>query len=112
MFSFNVQNKFISIAFAILQLTADHSSSLLLFSSSDFVHLPRFWTNIGFSPVAPLPLNNSQIAAELLSNNVKRNIEIIASLPNGAVDTIRTHWMLSLIRYIFIIFFIFVLFFK
>lgn len=99
MYLLTARNTYIYTALAILQLFILNSASLLLFSTSPFVPLPRFWTNVGFSPVAPLPLNNSEIAQELLSRHIKRNIEIIASLPNGAVDTVRTHWILSLLRY-------------
>lgn len=61
--------------------------------------LPRFWTNVGFSPTAQLPLNNSQIASFLLSDDVRINIELISALPNGAIETIRIHWLLSLIDF-------------
>lgn len=65
---------------------------------NDWIELPRFWTNVGFSPVAPLPLNSTQIASFLLSNDVQINIELIAALPNNAIETIRIHWLLSLIE--------------
>lgn len=61
--------------------------------------LPRFWTNAGFSPSAPLPLNNSQITAELLDRPVRTSLDLIAALPNKGVKHIRIHWLLSLIQY-------------
>lgn len=63
-----------------------------------FVQLPRFWTNVGFSPAAPLPLDSSQVADVLLSDDVQHNLEIIATLPNKAIATMRIHWLLSLVR--------------
>lgn len=60
--------------------------------------LPRFWTNTGFSPPAPLPLNNTQIIDELLDDDVHMSLDLIASLPNHAISHIRIHWLLSMIK--------------
>lgn len=68
------------------------------FSATNFQHLPRFWTNVGFSPAAPLPLNDSDVARILLSKDVRQNIEIIGALADRGVRTIRTHWILSLVK--------------
>lgn len=67
--------------------------------ANDYRPLPRFWTNVGFSPPAPLPLNNTQISAELLGNDVYVNTQLIAALPNHGIQHIRIHWLLSLIKF-------------
>lgn len=61
--------------------------------------LPRFWTNSGFSPSAPLPINRSFIVGELKSKSVYRNVEFIAALPNFGIKYIRIHWLLSLVEF-------------
>lgn len=61
--------------------------------------LPRFWTNSGLSPFAPLPFNQTDVAQQILTENMNRNMEIIAALPNSAVKHIRIHWLLSLIDF-------------
>lgn len=66
---------------------------------NEYRQLPRFWANVGFSPPAPLPLNNTQISAELLGNDVYVNTELIAALPIHGIQHIRVHWLLSLIKF-------------
>lgn len=61
--------------------------------------MPRFWTNVGFSPPAPLPLNNTQVTGELLGDDVRISNELIAALPNQGIEHIRIHWLLSLIKF-------------
>lgn len=55
--------------------------------------LPRFWTNTGFSPIGP---NSRKI---FLSSDTLTNIELIGSLPNEAIKSIRIHWLLDLLRF-------------
>ncbi|XP_055313832.1 alpha-L-iduronidase [Sitodiplosis mosellana] len=61
--------------------------------------LPRFWTQTGLSPSAPFPFNRTDVAQQLLSENMYRNMELISALPNGAIKHIRIHWLLSLIDF-------------
>lgn len=67
--------------------------------ANEYRPLPRFWANVGFSPPAPLPLNNTQISEELLGDDVQVNSELIAALPNHGIEHIRIHWLLSLIKF-------------
>lgn len=65
---------------------------------SSYNVLPRFWTNSGLSPFAPLPFNRTDVAQQLLTE-YGNNMEIISALPNSAVKHIRIHWLLSLIDF-------------
>lgn len=67
--------------------------------ANEYRPLPRFWANVGFSPPAPLPLNNIQISDDLLGDDVSINTELIAALPNHGIQHIRIHWLLSLIQF-------------
>lgn len=62
--------------------------------NENFKKLPRFWTNTGFCPTAPI----NQSESYFLSNDVKLNLEIISSLPNHGLSHVRVHWILELIR--------------
>lgn len=55
--------------------------------------LPRFWTNTGLAP--PAPVNTAGDYFEL--DDVKLNLEIIGSLPNHGVANVRIHWLLNLL---------------
>lgn len=68
-------------------------------AESNYKLLPRFWTNSGFSPSAPLPFNRTQIIVELQSNDVYQNLEFVAALPNTGIKYIRIHWLLSLVEF-------------
>lgn len=59
-------------------------------------YLPRFWTNTGFCP--PAPINDNSTISFFLSDDVATNIEIISALPNNALQTIRIHWLLNMIH--------------
>lgn len=59
-------------------------------------YLPRFWTNTGFCP--PAPINGNSTINFFLSDDVATNIEIISALPNNGLHTIRIHWLLNMIR--------------
>lgn len=63
-----------------------------------YKQLPRFWKNCGFSPPAPLPINNAQVTSELLSKDVYLNIEYLAALPNFGIQYVRIHWLLSMLK--------------
>lgn len=54
--------------------------------------LPRFWTNTGFSPIGV------DIKEVLLSSDILTNIDLISSLPNKGLETVRIHWILDLIN--------------
>uniref|UniRef100_A0A336ML52 CSON002247 protein n=1 Tax=Culicoides sonorensis TaxID=179676 RepID=A0A336ML52_CULSO len=54
--------------------------------------LPRFWTNTGFSPIG------NEIEKVFLSNDTLTNIELISSLPNNGLNSIRIHWILDLVN--------------
>lgn len=87
---------------AIVSFAADHVVAVSITvhkRANEYRPLPRFWTNVGFSPPAPLPLNNTQIRAELLGNDVYVNTQLIAALPNHGIQHIRIHWLLSLIKF-------------
>lgn len=95
----------VSIVF-ILVLSACIGSSQSLnlfinFNSNNVVYkeLPRFWTNSGFSPSAPLPFNRSGVVIELQSPPVHQNLEFIAALPNSGIKYIRIHWLLTLVEF-------------
>ena len=55
--------------------------------------LPRFWTNTGFAP--PAPVENVTYFFE--SKDVHLNLEIIGSLPNKGISNVRIHWLLNLL---------------
>ena len=55
--------------------------------------LPRFWTNTGFAPPAPI----ENVTEFFDSNDVKLNLEIIGSLPNQGIQNVRIHWLLNLL---------------
>lgn len=81
---------------------SSHSLNLFInFNSSNVVYkeLPRFWTNSGFAPSAPLPFKRSGVANELQSSPVYQNLEFIAALPNSAIKYIRIHWLLTLVEF-------------
>lgn len=55
--------------------------------------LPRFWTNTGFCPIG------KNISEALLSTDTLLNIELLGTLPNYGLKTIRIHWLLDLIKH-------------
>lgn len=62
-------------------------------ATSEVKKLPRFWANTGFAP--PEPVDK---AAEFFeSDDVKRYLEIIGSLPNQGIRNVRIHWLLNLL---------------
>lgn len=65
--------------------------------NENYKELPRFWTNTGFCPPAPI----NQSGSYFLSNDVKFNLEIISSIPNFGLSHVRvhSHWILELIRF-------------
>jgi hypothetical protein len=63
-------------------------------ATKDLKKLPRFWTNVGFSPSEPV----DKIDKYLMSDDLQRNLEIIGSLPNKGIENIRIHWLLNLIK--------------
>lgn len=68
----------------------------LRISVGDVKALPRFWTNTGFCP--PAPIHDNATIDFFLSDDVSTNIEMIGALPNQALSTIRIHWLLNLVR--------------
>lgn len=89
------------LAFGLFGIRNTAAVSITLHTrTNEYRPLPRFWANVGFSPPAPLPLNRTQISAELLSDDVLVNTELIAALPNHGIEHIRIHWLLSLLRYV------------
>lgn len=55
--------------------------------------LPRFWTNTGFAPPAPV----ENVTDFFESKDVHLNLEIIGSLPNKGISNVRIHWLLNLL---------------
>lgn len=55
--------------------------------------LPRFWTNTGFAPPAPV----ENVTDFFQSKDVHLNLEIIGSLPNQGISNVRIHWLLNLL---------------
>ncbi|XP_063704831.1 alpha-L-iduronidase isoform X2 [Culicoides brevitarsis] len=53
--------------------------------------LRRFWTNTGFAPIGNDPRE------VLLSSDTLTNVDLISSLPNQGLETIRIHWLLDLV---------------
>lgn len=84
--------------FVLICLVHNYEANLILNLHANTV-LPRFWTNTGLSPMAPLPFNRTYVNQQLLSENMKRNMEIVSALPNIAVKHIRIHWLLSLVNF-------------
>lgn len=85
-----------------LFFTANADNDLLIRLDSfrsTYKQLPRFWINSGFSPPAPLPINNTVVVQELLNKDVRMNIEYLAALPNVGISHVRIHWLLSLVRF-------------
>lgn len=75
-------------AFAIVRLQMDYVAG-----TEDMKKLPRFWTNTGFSPPEPV----EHVDGYFESDDVKMNLEIIGSLPNGGIRNVRVHWLLNLV---------------
>lgn len=101
-------NRFIIFIFIFIFnfiLTNSNNDFVINLDSKEnsYIKLSRFWTNSGFSPSAPLPFNRSQIIQELQVNDVYRNMDYVAALPNFAIKYIRIHWLLSLMQFKYII---------
>lgn len=69
------------------------SSLVINVDSKKLKPLPRFWTNTGFCPIG------TNISEALLSNDTLLNIELLGTLPNNGLKTIRIHWLIDLIKY-------------
>lgn len=82
---------FITSILVIIVVKETHQS--LLLSASQPKKLSRFWTNTGFSPIG----QKFELKDILLSSDTLTNLEIISSLPNKALETVRIHWVLDLI---------------
>lgn len=96
------ENKVILIFIGFSLFVAVHCNSMsinLNRNVSNYMELPRFWTNSGFSPSAPLPFNRLHVVDQLKADDVYRNLDLISALPNRAVKYIRMHWLLSLVEF-------------
>lgn len=62
-------------------------------ATSEVKKLPRFWANTGFAPSEPV----EEAADFFETEDVKRNLEIIGSLPNQGIRNVRIHWLLNLL---------------
>lgn len=62
-------------------------------ATNEVKKLPRFWTNTGFAPPEPV----DKAADFFETDDVKRNLEIIGSLPNQGIRNVRIHWLLNLL---------------
>lgn len=62
-------------------------------ATNEVKKLPRFWVNTGFAPPEPV----DKAADFLETDDVKRNLEIIGSLPNQGIRNVRIHWLLNLL---------------
>lgn len=71
--------------------------SLKIKDHNNYVYLPKFWKGTGLSPAAPLPFNRTDVAHQLLTDDMYFNMEYVASLPNSGIKYIRIHWLLSLV---------------
>lgn len=98
--------KVLIVFILVLSAFIGSSRSLNLFINFDsnnnnnvYKMLPRFWTNSGFSPSAPLPFNRSNVANELQSAAIYQNLEFVAALPNSGIKYIRIHWLLTLVEF-------------
>lgn len=63
-------------------------------ATKEMKKLPRFWTNVGFSPPEPV----DKVDEYMMNIDVHRNLEIIGSLPNKGIENVRIHWLLNLIK--------------
>lgn len=86
--------------FAFISYLTCHGALASVNIEIDFVkgaenvkRLPRFWTNTGFAPPEPIGSVNEFFA----SDDVNLNLEIIGSLPNEGIKTVRIHWLLNLL---------------
>lgn len=61
--------------------------------------LSRFWTNTGFCPPAPTD-NSSTLAEFFLSEKVTRNLDYVSALPNNGLKSVRIHWLINLIEFV------------
>ena len=57
---------------------------------TSFKLMERFWTNSGFSPMG----NYSNF---LQSKDTQLALELMSSLPNQGLNSVRIHWLLDLI---------------
>lgn len=83
--------------------TGNSILNLKIEDHNNFVYLPRFWKGSGLSPTAPLPFNRTDIAHQLLTDDMFFNMEYVASLPNSGIKYIRIHWLLSLVAFKYIV---------
>lgn len=90
---------------------SEHNSLIDSLSSSQRINfeidfknvkkLHRFWTNTGFCP--PPPTNDSTILAGFfLSEKSLQNMEYISALPNNGLKYVRIHWLLNLIKFMWV----------
>ena len=78
----------------ILAATASHCVNIEFGElTKELKRLPRFWTNTGFAPPAPV----ENVTEFFESMDVNLNLEIIGSLPNQGIPNIRIHWLLNLL---------------
>lgn len=61
--------------------------------TKELMILPRFWTNTGFAPPAPV----ENVTDYFESKDVNLNLEIAGSLPNRGISNVRIHWLLNLL---------------
>lgn len=96
------ENKVIFVFIGFSIIVSVHCNKMFIDlgrNASSYEELPRFWTNSGFSPSAPLPFNRLYVADQLKTDDVYRNLDYISELPNRAVKYIRMHWLLSLVEF-------------
>lgn len=97
--SIAIESLLLLISCSASYVYAEHLYIGLTRNTSDYTKLPRFWTNSGFSPAAPLPFNRTDIVAELNSKDVYSNLDYVSAMPNSAVKYMRIHWLLSLVEF-------------
>jgi hypothetical protein len=85
----------ITVAFVLKKCTRIQASIPIAInydSAHEAKSLPRFWTNLGFSPAL------EETTEFLKSSDVHLNLEIIGSLPNKGLRNVRIHWLLDLLK--------------
>lgn len=98
----STENRVMLLLIGFTLIVSVHCNSMFINlnrNASNYEELPRFWTNSGFSPSAPLPFNRLYVVDQFQTDDVYRNIDYISALPNRAVKYIRMHWLLSLVEF-------------
>lgn len=68
----------------------------LKINEASFKKIPRFWTNTGLCPPAPID-NSTALSQFFSSSDMKTNLALVSALPNAGIKYVRIHWLLQLL---------------